>query len=406
MLFKLAFRNIWRNRRRTLITAASVCFAVFFAICMQSIQTGAWDNMVNSIVQYHTGYLQIHQKGFWDEQSIDKSIDPKPVLRQIDSTDTTGFEVLPRLESFALASYEQKTKGVLVIGIDPGLEDDMTQLKKRISEGQYYDSIQNGAILSSGLAEHLGMGVGDTLVLISQGYRGSNAAGKFPIRGIASLNSPDLDERLVYLPLDRAQYFFRTGPLVTSLVVDANRLDRVDEVKKQLTAALDTSIYEVMDYKELMPDLLEAKSLDTAGSYIIMIVLYIIISFGIFGTLLMMIRERAYEFGVLIAIGMKRFQLFFVLWLEFIFISFIGVLAGMGLALPVVAYFQQHPIRLSGSMAEAYNAFGFEPVFPAVIEPEIFLTHGVVIFFIVTLMTVYPYFEIKNLKAVHSMREN
>ena len=127
-LFKLAYRNIWRSKRRTLITAASIMFAVFFATFMNSFQSGTWDYMMDNVINYHFGYAQVHDKGFWEEQSLDNSMPYHDASLQglKDLPDMEG--VIPRIESFALASNEMNTKGTLVIGIDPEAEDKMTGL--------------------------------------------------------------------------------------------------------------------------------------------------------------------------------------------------------------------------------------------------------------------------------------
>jgi ABC-type lipoprotein release transport system permease subunit len=403
MLFKMAWRNIWRNRRRTFITAASILFAVLFASFMDSLQRGAWDNMINNVVNYYFGYVQVHQDGYWEEQSIDKAFPLADSLEQIGAVE--GVEaVLPRLESFALAAAGETTSGVLVAGILPDVENRMTDLENRLVEGEYLTEGDEAVLVASGVAEKLGLALGDTLVLISQGYRGVNAAGKYPIRGIAKFGSPDLNKQMVYLPLPAAQYFYGAPGLATSLALKLGGQEDIKPVVAALRTQLDTSAYEVMDWEELLPDLVQARELDTAGNVIVYFILYMIIAFGIFGTILMMSKEREYEFGVLISIGLQRWQLALSVWIEVILLGVLGAVSGILLSMPIVYYFKVNPIRFGGEMASSLEKFGFEPIFPATFDLQIFLTQALYVFILTAVLALYPIFKIRKLQPVQAMR--
>ena len=405
MLLKLAWRNIWRNRRRTIITVASILFAVGLASFMESIQKGAWNNMINNVVNYYFGYVQIHQDGYWAEQSIDKAFELKGELLQIEEETPKVEAVLPRLESFALASAGNHTKGVLVVGIEPEAEHSMTNLRDRVTKGNYLDTDEEAVLLAEGIAETLQLGVDDTLVLISQGYHGVNAAGKFPIKGIVHFSSPELNKQMVYLPLATAQWFYGAEGLVTSLALKISDQDDIRPAVKAIKAKLPAEEYEVMDWQELLPDLVQAKELDSAGNYIVYFILYIIIAFGIFGTVLMMSKEREYEFGILIAIGMRRMKLATIIWLEVFMMGIVGALAGIAAAIPIVWHFHLNPMRLSGAYADSLEKFGFEPVFPADFKLEHFLLQALIVLIITTIVAFYPVFKIRKLEPVEAMRD-
>ncbi|MCB0667098.1 MAG: ABC transporter permease [Saprospiraceae bacterium] len=401
-IIKLALRNIWRNKRRTLITAASILFAVFFAVAIMSIQVGTWDHMVDSIVHYHFGYAQIHKEGYWDDKSIDNAFDAEPVMAKLEGAEDVS-QLVPRIESFALASSGSYTKGALVIGIDPYKENELTKTQSRVAEGQYLQVNDEGALVAEGLAKYLKMEVGDTLILISQGYHGINAAGKFPVRGLVHFGSPELNKQMIYIELEKAKWFYGTEGLVTTLVVDTEKREEVKKIVSDIRAKLGPD-YEAMDYEEMMPDLMQAREVDTAGAQVILLVLYLIIGFGIFGTILMMLKEREYELGILKAIGMHTSQLNLMLWLETIFLGLIGTLAGVLFSFPIVYHFYKNPIIMTGDMASAYEKFGVEPVLPASIAPHIFISQALVVFFMITILSIYPMFKIKNLKPVEAMR--
>ncbi len=404
MLLKLAWRNIWRNKRRTGITAASILFAVFFSIFMEAIQTGAWDNLISNVVNFHYGYVQVHEKGFWEEQSLEKVFPADAELMDLANTVPGIQTVLPRLESFALASTGNNTTGVLVIGMDPEQEKGMTQLPERLIAGDYLSQSDKAVIIAKGVAERLSLGINDTIVLISQGYRGVNSAGKYPVKGIVEFGSPDLNKQLTYLPLPEAQWFYGAEGLLTSLAFELKSDRQIKPVVRQLKSQLDTSQYEVMDWAEMLPDLVEARTLDSGGNVIVYIILYMIITFGIFGTILMMTKERSYEMGVLVAIGMRRSQLGQVIWLEVIMLGLLGAILGILVSMPLVTYFNINPIVLPGDYSTAMEQFGFEAIFPAAFKWSIFGKHGLVVLLITIILGLYPMLKLRGLQPVKAMR--
>ena len=408
MLLKLAWRNIWRNKRRTMITAASIFFAVLFSVFMNSIQKGAWIRMLDNVVNFYYGYGQIQKKGYWEDKSINKSLTLDDDLLKL-SDEIPGLKALvPRLESFALASYGAQTSGMLVVGVDPQQEDELTNLKGRLVEGAYFDKKDQSVLIAEGEKEMLKIELGDSLILISQGYHGINAAGKYPVKGVVKFNSPELNKRMIYLPLEAAQYFFGAPNLVSSLAMKLDDQTSLPGVIKALDTRLDTaSEYRVMAWKEMLPELVEAQKTDAAGNYVMLLVLYAIISFGIFGTILMMAKEREYEFGILISIGMKRWLLAVSVWLEIVILGLSGAVLGLLGAAPLVYYFKENPLDFSGmseDMTAAYEKWGFDPIFPATFEWQIFIWQAVIVFLITSVLATFAMWKIWRLNPIEAMR--
>src|ERR1039457_5446901 len=214
---KLAWRNIWRNKRRTLLTAASIFLAVFLALLVRSIQTGWFDNLINIVTESYTGHLQVHKKGYWDDKDINNSMLCTDSLIHVMQSVDNVRDVVPRLEYFALSSFKQQTKGVLLIGTDPLREDNLTHLSRKVIQGKYLDKTNNGILVAQRLASFLGIKTGDTLVLIGQGFHGVSAVGKYPVRGILHFPSPQLDNQMIYMNLPTAQDFFGADKRITSV---------------------------------------------------------------------------------------------------------------------------------------------------------------------------------------------
>jgi ABC-type lipoprotein release transport system permease subunit len=160
-----------------------------------------------------------------------------------------------------------------------------------------------------------------------------------------------------------------------------------------------------MSWQEMMPEIDQHMRSDAIGFYVWTGILYLIIAFGIFSTLLMMTAERRREFGMLVAIGMRRGRVAAMLLAESLLISFTGVLAGMAVALPLVLYFERHPIRFGGESARAFEQWGFEPLMPTTPDPAIFLRQSAIVLALALLIGLYPAWKATRIDPVADMRQ-
>lgn len=402
MLIKLAWKNVWRNKHRSLITMSSVFCAVVLAIVTTSLQDGVFDNLVKNVVSFHSGYLQIHKNGYWEEQTLDNGMIfsrafEDTVLRQ------EGVRCLaPRLESFALAASEEVTKGCMVSGIVPELEDGVTKLKEKLVAGAYLTGEDQALLAAEGLAEQLSLGVNDTMILIGQGYHGAMAAGKYPIKGIVKFGSPELNDQVVFLPLASCQEFFGADGVITTYVLSVSSPAKLQAIAEQLKAGI-SDHYEVMTWEEIAPEIAQHIQTDKGSMYIIIGVLYLLIFFGIFGTQLMMMVERRHEMGMLIAIGMAKTKLIGAVVIESVMTVLVGCIAGVAVSIPLVFYLNRHPLRFSGETASAYEQFGFEAIFPTSTEAVHFWSQGLVVLIIGLALALYPVISILRLDLARAL---
>lgn len=403
MLLKLAWRNLWRNRKRTTITASSIVFAVFLAILLNSVKEGMLQRMQENMVNFYSGGIQIHQKGYWDDQTINNTFDRDSSMEHKLRSLEAIREAVPRLESFALTASGQHSRGCLIVGIDPQKEQLITKVDERLVQGRFLQPGSTEVLITSGLASYLKLRVGDTLVILGQGYHGATAAGKYPIVGMLEFASPQLNKNLVYLPLSEAQWLFAAPDKLSALVLHIGDINQAEP----LAASLQTRVggeYEVMPWSTLLPELDQLIEGERAENVIFLFVLYLLISFGIFGTILMMTMERRFEFGVLIAIGMKKRLLAATVMTESVMISLTGALVGVLISLPVIAWLNAAPIQVTGELREAYLRYGFEPVFYFSAVPGIFYSQVIVVMAIALVLALYPMLKISRLDPVSAMR--
>ena len=403
MLIRLAWRNIWRNKKRSIITITAIVIAVFLAILMRSMQLGMYDNMIQNVVGSYSGHVQIHSNGFWEEQTIDNAFEYNDsLIQKIKKTEDVAGTT-KRIQSGCLSSYGDLSKFVFVTGIEPEKEQLLTDWSKRLIDGQLLQTNSNSVNVGKGIAKYYNLKIGDTLIFIGQGYHGMQAVGAYPVSGILDMKNPNLNNTSVFMSLPKAQDFLSAYNLMTHLVINkkqySEEADIVAAIKKQLNKD-----YEIMSWQEMMPEIETIIQADSAGGLIMIFILYMIITFGIFGTVLMMTQERKYEFGVVISIGMKKTKLMVAMVYETIFLSAIGILLGIALSRPIVLYFYNNPLEFPSDQVEMMENQGFEAVIPFMSSYDIPITHGLIIFFISLIICFYPILTIYKLNPIKAMK--
>ncbi|WP_367328375.1 ABC transporter permease [Lentimicrobium sp.] len=468
--FKIAWRNLWRNRRRTVITSASVFFAVFFAVIMRSYQLGTYDQMINNLIESFTGYLQVQHNKYQDNPLIDNSFDyDESTVEAISRLDKV-VSVTPHLESFTLASNGIQTKGVAVMAIDPvkeksfsdpesklvkyriteeaikgltdtgSVSDDLTDKLKMIPGRSYssadrlkrelelteeeadlylpeilrFTEVANGyltgddagILVSDRLAGYLKVSVGDSVILMGQGYHGVTATGIFPVRGIIKIPSPEIDNKLIVMTIPAAQALFDAEGKITSLVV--NLTDKsshtVKTVKARINALLPDKNTTARTWYELNPVLYQQIQGDNQSGIAMLGLLYFIIFFGIFGTVLMMVSERKREFGVLVAIGMQKRKLKRIVAIEMMLLGAVGLAGGLLAGTPLILYYYHYPFVLKGELANMMEEWGWEAVMPAAWFGPYFYWQAAIVALMVALATLYPLRKIEKMKETEALK--
>ena len=331
---------------------------------------------------------------------MDHSISPSAEDYEFIKSTPHVTSATPRLEGYALVSYGSATKVAQVIGTDPKLESKMTGLDDKLVKGRFLDSESNGILVAEGLAAMLKLDIGDSLVLYGQGYHGQIAAAIYPVIGLVKMPFQEMNNGLIFLNLKTAQILFSAPNRITSLAVMIENPAYLDNTIKHLKQL---SGYAIMRWDEMMPDLKQNIQLDNASGLIMLIILYIVITFGVFGTVMMMVSERYKEFGILVAVGMRKWRLMIVTTIESIFVAFVGVLAGMIASFPIVYYLHINPLRFTGESVQLFDSMGIEPIFNFSIDPALFVAQALVVLLIAIGAAIYPLLFIRKLKPVEAL---
>ncbi len=400
---KLAWRNLWRNRRRTIIAISSIVFSVLLASWMRSMQEGSYNSMIENSVKFYSGYLQVQDTAYWNERTLENSFKATSALKEKIAKIKDVTLVANRVESFALAANKLKSKPVMVMGIEPEAEDQITNISSKIKTGKFLKNGDKGAILGKRLADFLQLQVGDTLVMISQGYHGISANGLFKVEGIMSHPNAEFDKQLVFLDIETARDFYSAYGLSTSLVVMTSDHYQVKHLKKDIAKILPPN-NKVMTWVDMQPEIMQLIESDRGSGLIMLGVLYMVIAFGMFSVVLMMVKERSREFGVVHAVGMQKIKLSIIVFFETIFIGLIGCTIGLVISYTFCLYFFYNPIPLSGEMATAVEQYEMEPYMFFSMKSSLFYSQMILVFIISVIISIFPIYNISRLKITEAMR--
>lgn len=404
---KLAWRNVGRNRRRSLITMGAVVFTLVIITLANSVQYGTYDMMEGQAVRMFTGELQIQRSGYREEQTMaysltDDEADWDSLFAAMDWT----FKRSRRVTGFGLVSSDSSSVGAAIIGIEPETEAKLANFSQRVVAGDPLGGGDEGEILvGKTLAENLHVGLGDTLVVLTQGYHNEMGADVYRIKGLLSTGTGDIDRAMVVMTMADAQMLFAMPGRFTEWVIrsdDFRSADRHARDLRNATAGLDV---DVLTWEELMPELQQTRAFDDAGNNIFYFFLILLVGFEIFNTATMTVLERVREFGVLQSIGLRPNQVSLLVFMELAIKIVIGVGVGMLILISLALAFPNLTIPLSESLKEMYTSFGFT------VEGYGFSTRAVVflqplisVLTVSLLAIIYPVWKVKQYTPVEAMR--
>lgn len=281
---------------------------------------------------------------------------------------------------------------------------DFSKGKFLVTKGSTPSERTKGVILGTDLADFLKVDVGDSVVFLGQGFHGMSANGLYPVSGIVQLANPILNRSTAFIDLSDAQYLFATENRITSLVVDIEPDMDLEAMTREIRSNVDTSKYEVMNWQELMPELVQTIQADSAGGILMAGILYIVISFSLLGTFIMLAAERKREYGMLVGLGMRRTQLMIISFYEALFLALIGSAVTVLVTRPIGIYYYHHPIQLTGQAMDAMREMGVDAAMQFSMDWSIPLFHGALLVLLTLLISGYGLLVIRKLDPVKAMR--
>lgn len=406
----LAWRNVWRNKRRTALTILAVAFGIWLIVVMRGLQFGSYAEMVDTSVKRGPGHLQVQRKGYWDEKTLRHSF-------PLADADTAAIRAIPcvahlspKLAVDALVGVgDENTTGAQIVGVVPSLEQAMTVFGTgAVVEGRFLtDQDTTGVVIGRTMATNLRAKLGDELAVFTQARDGSMAATLLTITAIFHTGEQGMDGFVAICHIALVQETLVSQGRATAIAVTVDDVRNLNAVKRTLDEMLrtgsETSRWDVLGYDRLMPALSQSIAFDDASGVVFLILLLVVIAFGILNTILMSVMERYHEFGVMMGIGMKPRLIAGLVVIESLFVSGIGLVLGNVAGYATNAWWQANPVRLE-SAREAYELYGFDPVLVAVPDLAQQATWTVVILALTILVALWPAWVAMRFRPVEAIR--
>lgn len=414
MLLKLAWRNLWRHRKRTLITLSSIAIGFGLAVLSIGIGDGSHNSLIRNAINLGEGHITIQPRGYIEAPANHKYLDDGLSLeQQLNKLKITG-SVEPRISLQVLTSTANNSVGSALEGLSHDNDPRVTMLKTELVKGEWIKAGDlRGIVIGEGMARKLKAKVGSKVVIMAGKKGGDSQAQLARVRGIFNSRVPEMDDYLVFSDILFARHFLEgeganvSKQPVTRFAIFLNDPDSITHWKTVIKNKIESNDVITMDWQEMMPQLVQFIAIDDAGNYVFLLLILIMVVFGVLNTVLMSVLERAREFGLLRALGLSRRSLLMLVFCESLILSLLAIIVGWIVGGGVHLWFSQHGIDFTAMMGEGGNV-----MMGTFMDPIIYtelswdrVTQLTSIIFIVTLASgIYPAIKAARVTPVEALR--
>jgi ABC-type lipoprotein release transport system permease subunit len=406
----MAWRNLWRRKRRTFITILSIGFGVLLSVTFTGIADDSYTMMIDTSAIMGLGHVTIEPKGYNDTPSLDKRLSNttgiKARLLQMQGINNAFVRIMGQ----TMQASANKSIGGAFIAIDPNAESGENNLFVRsIVQGQLFsDKDVQGAVVGVRVAKKLNLTLGKKLVYTTTDVNGEIVSEIARVTGIFQTGVSEVDGSMILLPIDRVRKVLSYKPedaTMVSIVIKDQR--RSGEIRDMVRSALNNSNLDVLSWRETQSEVASIITLDKAGNRIIQVLIGLLIAAGILNTLLMSVMERTREFGVMMAVGMSPFTLFRLVIMESIWFGLLGLMLGVIITVPWYAFMYYHGIDFSGMIGTDYSASGvlINPLVKIILYRESATWILIALFTLTILSGIYPAWRAGRVPPVESLKE-
>ncbi|WP_445737249.1 ABC transporter permease [Mariniflexile sp.] len=390
-LLKLAWRNIWRNRTRSLVVVVSLAIGIWATVIILALSDTLHSEALKDAIEYKYGHIQIQNPDFVKNEKLALTIpDGERILGEI-SRDKEVKAATARTEAYGIIASAGYSSNIILIGVLPGAEEKTTLLKSRLTSGDYLDpEVRNPIILGEKLAQKLNVKTGNKVVLGFEGKGGELISSTFRITGLYKATQTRDEEMLVYADLADVTRLAGIEGQYNKIVIKLNDLDQLVPYLASLKARFGQPDVLIRDWREANADLELLSTWIDQMDLIVTIIVLIALAFGILNTMLMSILERYKELGILMAIGMNRLRVFTMIVVETIYLSILGGAVGMLIGFITISILNYSGVNLS-LFSDALSGWGFssDVVYPT-LEPRVYVLITVLVIITAIVTSIYP----------------
>ncbi|MEZ4269361.1 MAG: FtsX-like permease family protein [Myxococcota bacterium] len=409
-MWRLAWRNLWRNRTRTAITMTAITFSLALMLISQGINEYSYEQMLGSADKAAGGSVLVNAAGYWNSRGSELVLDDGAAVVATVRSALPKATVLPRVIIQGLLSSSHGNQGLEVHGIDPAAEDSFRNIKRYLAEGDFLDGEQKQPlVLGRGIADDLGLQLGDRVVLTATDPDGEMVRALFRLSGVLDSGSRSVDDAAAYTTLAAAQQAVSLGDRLTQVGVVLPAAASPDDAKRALLAAFGAkaSALEVLTWAEAMPEIIALIEMDSKMGEGMLFAIFIIVVFGIANTLLMAVMERIRELGLLSALGMTPQRIGALVLAETVLLALVSITLAVGIALAAHAALQVYGIDMaafSEGEVEMSGVIVENLVIHSTIVPAKWLGAIGAVFALVVLAALYPAWRATRVNPTEAMR--
>ncbi len=408
-LSTMAWRNMWRNGRRTLITLFSISFGILLAVMFTGIGDSTYSDMIDLAAKMGAGHVTLQHPEYLELPALNRTVQDIKAKRKKALLDRNVDKVVERISGPVMLSTAANSTGAFFIAIDPKAENDATlSILDAIKQGEMFaTSRDKGIILGKRLADNLDARMGRKVVYTMTDKKGEIITGLGRVSGIIETGAPTVDGGLVLLPIDIMRDALGYAPdeaTQVALFIDDQR--RSAAVAARLSDKVGTDVA-VLTWSETQPDLASFIAMKVAGTIFFEVLIMILIAAGIFNTLFVSVMERIREFGIMMAIGFSPANLFRLVMWESLWLGIVGVAAGVLITAWPYHYFNTTGLDYSGMLGEEgaeVAGVAMEPVMHIGIYPESAIVIGLVVILSTLAAGLYPAWRAGRVAPVESIK--
>lgn len=402
LIARIAWRNLWRNKRRTWLTAGSIAFATLLVSFAMSMQLGIYGVMIENSTLLLEGHMQVTHADYPDDSKMEQTItNGTEVIRGLD--EIPSLRIAPRVEAFALVSADERSFAGLVVGVDFDREGEVVTIFDNIREGRLPSS-DDEVFVGATMARNLGVAIGDELVVLGSAKGGGVAAMALTVVGIYAAPIIEIERTLIFAQLPSVQNAFALGDELHKIVLKGSDPQNMEQERLQVASEVGDDRL-VRSWKRVMPELNQAIELDRLSGSLLYGVILILVSFSVINTFLMIVFERTREFGMLMAVGMRPGLIVRQVLVEALFIWLVGVLVGLLISSSLIGwlYVEGIPLGDFGEMAEQWGLI--DRMYPAFGVSGL-LTAPVVLLIGTQLAGLLATLKVRRVRPVDALRVN
>jgi putative ABC transport system permease protein len=406
MILELAWRNSWRQPRRTILSSLAIAFTSAFLIFMPSLQNGSYIAMVENTLRLFDGYAEIQQPGYRDNPEIRNSLKMSDSLisdlKKIRHVET----VSQRAISFALLASDQRSFGAQIVGVQSDSEALVSTIPNNIKQGRFLltdNSNTDEIVLGDVLAKNLKASIGDKITLLGNGRDGSLAADSLTVVGIFSTGISTMDRLMAEIPLQRFQQTFSMSQQVHSIILSGKDISSFQQSIKSIQDIANKNNLTALDWQQLQPGLMKGILLDISTSLPLYVAMVLVVTFSLLNSVFMSVLERTREFGVLLSLGMRPSNIAKMVWIETIILIIFGLLMGIALGYALTEYYAHVGIHFEEAQ-EIFSEYGLpNAMYPQLNGFTLLIGPGIIGLSIL-ISTIFPVVRIYKMQPVPAMR--